>query len=239
MKKAEILERLKGGLIVSCQIETHAPCYHEDMVELMAKSALWGGAAGLRLNGADNIARIRALSDVPIIGLIKVFSKESDVFMTPTMEEVRAVVAAGADIVAVDGTDRSIHGRSGMEIIPMVKEAFPDVLIFADVRDETDALASLRLGADIVAPTFYRFKQDAKSTDVPDWEMFARMCKTCGSKGVVMMEGKVWTPDDAIRAFHYGAHAVIIGSAITRPHLIMRRFYDHVHGFEEERSLLY
>lgn len=239
MEKQKLLESLKGGLIVSCQIEKHAPCYHEDIVELMVKSAIWGGACGLRLNGVDNIKKIRKSTDLPIIGLIKVFSDETEIFMTPTMNEVRSVIEAGADIVAIDGTDRMIQGRKGYDIIPEIKKEFPNTVIFADVRDEEDALASLELGADIVAPTFYRFKKDAKSSDLPDWEMFARMCQVCKDKGIIMMEGKIWTPDDAIRAFHYGAHSVVIGSAITRPHLIMRRFYDHVNGYPEKRSLLY
>lgn len=239
MEKQKLLESLKGGLIVSCQIEKHAPCYHEDIVELMVKSAIWGGACGLRLNGIDNIKKTRKSTDLPIIGLVKVFSDETEIFMTPTMNEVRSVIEAGADIVAIDGTDRMIQGRKGYDIIPEIKKEFPNTVIFADVRDETDALTSLALGADIVAPTFYRFKKDAKSSDLPDWEMFARMCQVCKDKGIVMMEGKIWTPDDAIRAFHYGAHSVVIGSAITRPHLIMRRFYDHVNGYPEKRSLLY
>lgn len=239
MNKSEILASLKGGLIVSCQIEKHAPCYSDEIVELMVKSAIWGGACGLRINGIENIKKIRALTDLPIIGLVKVFSDDTEVFMTPSMKEVQEVLHAGAEIVAIDGTDRLINKEKANLIIPKIKAHFPDAIIFADVRDETDAVESLKLGADIVAPTFYRFKKDAKSADIPDWEMFAKMCHCCKDLGVVMMEGKIWTPDDAIRAFHYGAHSVVIGSAITRPHLIMRRFFDHVNGFEEERSLYY
>lgn len=240
MTKKELLDQLSGGLIVSCQMEKHAPCYSDDIIELMAKAAIWGNAAGLRINGEENIKKIRTITDLPIIGLIKVFSEETEVFMTPTMNEVNAVLAAGADIVAIDGTDRLINGKKAQTIISEIRQNWgEEIVIFADVRDEVDAVASLKLGADMVAPTFYRFKKDAKSTDVPDWEMFARMCEACQGLGAVVMEGKIWTPDDAIRAFHYGAHSVVIGSAITRPHLIMQRFYDHVSGFKEKRSLYY
>lgn len=239
MKKQEIIEHLKGGLIVSCQMEKHAPCYSEDMVELMAKAAVWAGACGLRINGSDNVRKIKSLFDIPVIGLIKIHREDTEVFMTPSMTEVEALIEAGADIIAVDGTDRLIDGRPACSIIPEIREKYPDVLIFADVRDENDALHSLDSGADMVAPTFYRFKKGAKSTDLPDWEMFARMCRECSSKGIVIMEGKIWTPDDAIRALHYGAHAVVVGSAITRPHLTARRFVDHIQGFPEKRSLLY
>lgn len=239
MNRSEVIEKLRNGLIVSCQMEKHAPCFDENIIELMAKSALWGGACALRINGVDNIEKIRKLTDVPIIGLIKVFQEDTEVFMTPTMKEVDEVIKAGADIVAIDGTDRMINGQKANEIIVEIKKKYPEIVMLADVRDEVDALKSLELGADMVAPTFYRFKKDAKSSDLPDWEMFAKMCKLCKGKGLVLMEGKVWTPDDAIRAFHYGAYAVVVGSAITRPHLIARRFYDHINGFEEERSLFY
>jgi N-acylglucosamine-6-phosphate 2-epimerase len=42
----------------------------------------------------------------------------------------------------------------------------------------------------------------------------------------VVLEGRVWTLDDVRRAFELGAHAVVVGSAITRPQLITRRFAD-------------
>ena len=239
MLKEEVIAKLKGGLIVSCQMEKHAPGYSEDSVELLAKSAIWAGACGLRINGIENIKKIRELTDLPIIGLKKVFSDTTEVFMTPTMKEVEEVIQAGADIIAIDGTDRLINGIPAFHIIQEIKEKYPEVLILADVRDEKDALQSLKMGADFVAPTFYRFKPDAKSTDEPDWEMFAKMCRVSDGLGYVLMEGKVWTVDDAIRALYYGAWAVVVGSAITRPHLIAQRFVEHINGFQGERSLFY
>jgi len=239
MSKKEIIESLNKGLIVSCQMETHAPCYSEEMVELLVKAAIWGGAEGLRIEGEENIRRTKKLTDLPIIGLIKIFSDDTEVFMTPTMNEVDKVINAGAQIVAIDGTDRIIDNHKACEIISLIKEKYPEVVIFADVRDEVDAVMSLKLGADMVAPTFYRFKKDAKSTDYADWEMFSRMCNDCQGLGYVVMEGKIWTPEDAMKAFYYGAHAVVVGSAITRPHIITRRFSDHLKGFEKKRDLHY
>ncbi len=238
-KKQAIINQLKHGLIVSCQVKKDDPQYIEGIIPALAKGALWGGAVGLRINEPENIQAVRAITDVPIIGLWKIHRKDTAVFMTPNMEAVDAVIAAGADIVAIDGTDRPIDGVLGHDIIPLIKAKYPDVVIFADVRDDEDAIRSLELGADIVAPTFYRFKPDAKSTDLPDWEMFARMCQRCQGKGLVFMEGKTWTPDDCIRAFHYGAHAVVVGTILTRVHVATRRFVDHIEGFKETRSLFY
>lgn len=237
--KEEIIDFIKGGLIVSCQMEPHAPGYREDSVKSLAEAAIWAGAKGLRINGLNNIMQIRAITDLPIIGLIKVFRNDTEVFMTPTIKEVRDVVEAGADIIAIDGTDRLIDGKKGFSIINEIKGKYPDIIILADVRDEIDAVESFKLGADMVAPTFYRFKKDAKSVDEPDWEMFAKLCRASKDYGPVLMEGKVWTVDDAIKAMYYGAHAVVVGSAITRPHIIAQRFIDHLEGFQEKRGLLY
>lgn len=237
--KNEILTSLAGGLIVSCQILKEDPQYIEGIIPALAKGAIWGGAVGLRINEPENIKAVRAVTDLPIIGLWKIHRHDTEVFMTPNMEAVKAVIEAGADIVAIDGTDRLIDGEKALEIIPKIKQAYPNILIFADVRNDDDAVAALAKGADIVAPTFYRFSKDAKSTDLPDWEMFSRMCGRCASKGAVFMEGKIWTPDDCIRAFHYGAHAVVVGTVLTRAHITTRRFVDHIQGFKEKRSLFY
>ena len=237
--KKDILSDLKGKLIVSCQLHPEDPQWQEGCIVAMVKAALWGGAKGLRIEGIKNITDVRAVTDVPIIGLVKIHRPDTDVFMTPNLSVAEEVIDAGADIVAVDGTDRMIDGNRGCDIIPLLKKEYPNVLIFADCRDEKDALLSLSLGADIVAPTFYRFSKNAKSTDLPDWEMFAQMCRSAKDKGVVMMEGKIWTPEDCIVAFHYGAHSVVVGTAFTRPHITIRRWSDHIEGFTEQRSLFY
>jgi N-acylglucosamine-6-phosphate 2-epimerase len=44
----------------------------------------------------------------------------------------------------------------------------------------------------------------------------------------VIMEGKIWRPEEVSRAFQLGAYAVVVGSAITRPQLITRRFVQAV-----------
>ena len=92
MNRKEITEQIRGGMIVSCQMEKHAPCYSEDMVELMVKAAVWGGACGLRINGIENLRKVRKITDLPIIGLQKVFRDDTAIFMTPNMEIVDEVI---------------------------------------------------------------------------------------------------------------------------------------------------
>lgn len=52
-KKLELLESMKGGLIVSCQTQKDEPIYTPDMVVKMAECARWAGAVGLRLNSPE------------------------------------------------------------------------------------------------------------------------------------------------------------------------------------------
>lgn len=239
MTKQEILSSLRNGLIVSCQVKKEDPQYQDHCIEALAKAAIWGGADGLRINEPQNIAAVRDITELPIIGLKKIFRSDTEVFMTPDMESVEECLRAGADIIAVDGTPRPIDGRKGNAIISEVKRKYPNVLILADVRDEKDAVEALELGADIVAPTFYRFSPNAKTTEAVDWKMVTRLLETCKGKAAVFMEGKIWTPDEAIKALYYGCHAVVVGSAITRPQLITRRFKDTLTGFNKDRSLYY
>jgi N-acylglucosamine-6-phosphate 2-epimerase len=239
-KQRKILDAIKGGLIVSCQAKKSDPIYMPGIVKKMAESAIWGGAVGLRLNTPEDIREVRQMTDLPIIGLWKMESGNSPVFITPTMEAVRAVIEAGADIVAVDATDRyNPSGQKAYEIIPKIKEEFPDTLILADIRNTEEALNALNMGAHLVAPTLYRFNDNPKSTDSPDFEELARIIRACEGKGMVIMEGKIHTPEEAIQSLYLGAHAVVVGSAITRPHLTTLRFTIKINKYRRKMPLKY
>ena len=70
---------------------------------------------------------------------------------------------------------------------------------------------------------YYEFKIDEKISE-NDFELLEKLVKNL--ERPVFLEGRVWSPDDVKRAFEIGAYAVVIGSAITRPHLITRRFVE-------------
>ena len=42
----------------------------------------------------------------------------------------------------------------------------------------------------------------------------------------IILEGRIWSPSQVDKAFELGAHAVVIGSAITRPQLITKKFVN-------------
>ena len=108
MKKKEILESLKGQLIVSCQALPGEPLYVENstIMPLMARAALQAGAKGIRTSGVLDVVEIKKEVKVPVIGLIKRQYEGFSQYITVTMREVDELVEAGSDIIALDCTMR-------------------------------------------------------------------------------------------------------------------------------------
>jgi N-acylglucosamine-6-phosphate 2-epimerase len=229
--KQKVLEKLRGGLIVSCQAEIPEPLAVPEILLALARSAISGGAVGIRANLPVNIEIMHSQLAVPVIGLFKKNYSNSEVFITPTMEEVKAVVAAGADIVAMDATCRSRPEGSRLEdIIVTIKQQW-DVLTMADISTVNEAVEAARLGFDIVATTlsgYTDYTLDLAREGKPDFNLIERAYNEVGSKVPVVAEGRFWDPDDAVRAIHLGAFAVVVGSAITRPQLITTRFVNAI-----------
>lgn len=232
-KKKAILDSMKGGLIVSCQVQSDDPVYSMDFVVKMAKAAQWGGAVGIRANSPDQISEIRKNVKIPIIGLYKIWHDDTDVFITPTLDAAKQVWESGAEIIALDCTAQINHeGRPAYELLPIVKKEIPEAVIFADVSNYEEAKRAVELGADIVGPTLYGYTAETKDIEQPDLREFARMCRDFGNEVCMMMEGHVYTPEDAMKCIYLGAHSVVVGSAITRPHLITKRFVDLLSGYQ-------
>ena len=233
-KKKELLEGLKGGLIVSCQVQKDDPIYTDDMVVKMAEAAAWAGAVGIRANSPEQIRAIKqAVPQLPIIGLWKVWSENSNVFITPTMKEVKGIWEAGAEIIALDCTKQLNHeGKPAWDLLAEAKKEFPDAIFFADVSNYEEARHAIDAGADIVAPTLYGYTEETAHIENPDMREFARMCRDFKDEAYVMMEGHLYTPEDAMKCIFLGAHSVVVGSAITRPHLTAKRFVDLLSGYQ-------
>lgn len=232
--KKQILESFKNGLIVSCQVQHDDPIFLEEMPALMAKAARWGGAVGIRANMPEQIRSIKAAVDLPVIGLYKQWEEGTDVFITPNLDAAQQVWDAGAEIIALDCTNQLIHGRPAWELLPEVKQAIPEAILFADVSNYDEAVHAVELGADIVGPTLYGYTAETRHIEGPDLREFARMCRDLGDEAYIIMEGHIYTPDDAMRCLYLGAHAVVVGSAITRPHYITKRFTDLISGYQND-----
>ena len=217
------LERLRGGLIASCQPVDGGPMDHPRIVAAMAQTAVAGGAAGLRIEGIDNLKATRPLVRVPIIGIIKRDLPGSPVRITVTVEDARALAAAGADIIAYDATPRPRpDGRADIVAAALGGGA----IAMADCATVDDAKAALAEGAGIIGTTLSGYTDEtATGDDRPDFELIRRFR---GLGAFVMAEGRFNTPELAGAAIAAGADAVTVGSALTRLEIVTGWFAEAV-----------
>ena len=221
-----ILESLKGKVIVSSQAMPDEPLYKEECMLAMMASCVNGGAGGLRVAGARDVRNAKKFG-VPVIGLTKPDGLPPNwkeiVYITPGLKEVNALIEAGADIVAFDGTSRPHDDCTLQEIIDTIHKA--DRLAMADISTLEEGLNCAKLGADIISTTLAGYTiESGEPTIGPDYELLKKLVSKLDKP--VILEGRIWEPGEVKKAFELGAHCVVIGSAITRPQLITKRFVE-------------
>ena len=219
----QILDQIKGGLIVSCQALSTEPLYDSYIMSKMAYAASLGGAVGIRANTVVDILAIRERVSLPVIGIIKEVYPDSDVYITPTMKEVDALVEIGCEIIAVDATNRTRPGGvSFEEFFKEVRAKYPDQLFMADTSCFEEGKLALELGFDLLGTTMSGYTPYTKGTPLPDFTLMKRYKEELGA--TVIAEGGIWVPEQLVEAFASGAHAAVVGTAITRPMDITKRF---------------
>lgn len=222
MQKNEIISRIKGTLIVSCQAEEGFPLNTPDHLKAIAETAVLGGAGGIRASGPENIKHMRGVIRVPIIGIYKKKYAGSDVYITPTIEEVDEIIAAGADIIALDATNRPRPGDLSLnQIVGYIRERY-DIPVMADISTHEEGLQADVLGFDLVGTTLSGYTTYSPKQKGPDIDLVRKLAREISAP--VIAEGRIGTPDDVCSVIDAGAYAVVVGSMITRPHLITERF---------------
>jgi N-acylglucosamine-6-phosphate 2-epimerase len=218
----EVIERLRGGLIISCQAPAGSPLDDAYIIGALALTAEQQGAAGVRLNGAGHVAEARRRVSVPVVGLEKVVTPGSDVYITPTFEVARRLAASGADVIALDATPRPRpHGETAAELIRRMKEEL-SCPVMADVDTFDAGLRAADWGADIVATTLCGYTAESKGERLPALDLVSRLAARLSVP--VVSEGGVASPEDVRRAFDGGAFAVVVGTAITGVAQLAARF---------------
>ncbi|MEM4476327.1 MAG: N-acetylmannosamine-6-phosphate 2-epimerase [Desulfurococcaceae archaeon] len=221
-KLEDFLKRTERGLIVSIQAFKGEPFYGVSYARAFARAAKIGGAVGIRTNGVSYIRAIKETVDLPIIGIYKKLYRGFEVYITPTDKEARKVVLAGADIVGIDATLRKRPSGTSLEkLIKYIKYEL-NTPVLADVSTIDEAIQAWKYGADIVATTLSGYTEYTKhKLNGPDFELIECIAKNINAP--VIAEGRFWTHEEFRKALELGAHAVVIGTAITRPHLIVRK----------------
>lgn len=216
--------QLSRGLIVSCQAEEGSPFNAPEFIVAFATAAELGGAVGVRVRGIENVRAVRQAISLPIIGITKGTFPNGNVLITPTLDDAQALVEAGADVVALDATDRlRPSGMSGTGMIRKAKEVL-SVPVMADISTFTEGIDAANAGADYVGTTLSGYTPGTrqKNMEQPDLQLVQELAAML--PGQVIAEGRIWTPEQAAAAMEAGAFAVVVGTAITRPVDIVRRF---------------
>jgi N-acylglucosamine-6-phosphate 2-epimerase len=215
----------RRSIVVSCQAREDNPLHGPVFMAAMARAAEQGGANCIRANGAADIAAIRAATALPIIGILKRETPGYPVYITPGFADADGIAGAGADIIAVDATPRRRDGEPFGDIVRMIHDRLGKP-VMADVSTLAEGVTAAAAGADLVATTLagYTAETAAGRADGPDFQLLEELI---GAIDVpVVAEGRFWTPEQVREAFRLGAHAVVIGTAITNPMAITRRFVD-------------
>ena len=227
-----MMNLLPRGLIVSCQAAEGEPLFGASIMAAMARAAEEGGAIAIRANSPADIAAIRQAVRLPIIGLWKIHAPPSEVYITPDRAAAEAIARAGCDVIAVDATPRPRAGGQRLDdLIPFIR----DVLgrpVMADCSCLEDALLAESLGADYIATTLAGYTAHGRLLTVgPDLDFIGELAGRIHKP--IIAEGRFHLPSQVAQAFALGAHAVCVGSAITRPQDITRRFVSE--GYRHSR----
>ncbi|GAA0795610.1 N-acetylmannosamine-6-phosphate 2-epimerase [Clostridium sp. AF19-22AC] len=221
----KILDAVRGGLIVSCQALEDEPLHSSFIMQRMAVAAMQGGAAGIRANTVEDIVQIKEVVDLPVIGIIKKVYGDSDVFITPTMKEIDQLMVIRPEIVALDGTDRRRPGNISLEdFFKEVREKYKDQLFMADCSTLEEGVRAAELGFDLIGTTLRGYTEYTKDVRLPDLEMMRTLVEKVEKP--VIAEGGIWTPRQLKAALDTGVLAAVVGTAITRPMEITKKFVE-------------
>ncbi|HEY9889928.1 MAG TPA: N-acetylmannosamine-6-phosphate 2-epimerase [Candidatus Obscuribacterales bacterium] len=222
MDIAQGLEKLQGGLVVSCQAPATSPLHEPAVIAAMAQAAVMQGGVGVRIDSPAHIAAVRQRIAAPIIGLWKQVIPGSEVYITPQFHHAQAVAAAGADIVAVDATARP---RPGGETLADLVQRIHDELqkpVMADIDTLAAAEAAIAAGADLVGTTLYGYTRETQTLQPPGFQLLSDVVAQCAVP--CLCEGGIATPAAARQALDLGAYAVVVGTAITGIDILVQQY---------------
>jgi putative N-acetylmannosamine-6-phosphate epimerase len=222
-----IAEAFHRRLIVSCQAREGEPFRDPASMARFAASAVAGGAAAIRARGADDIRAIRKTVDVPILGICKQMQNDGKLLITASFECAQELVAAGADMIALDVTRRG-REYGAVDRLRRIRREL-GVPILADIATVDEALTAAEAGADFVLSTMRGYTDETLGVEGFDLAFIKALVEQ--SPAPVIAEGRIETPAQANAALAAGAYAVVVGSAITRPITITRRFADAIASF--------
>ncbi len=229
MDKKVLFDKIRGQMIISCQAVKGEPLYVEEksVMYLMARAAKMAGTPAIRTSSVRDVIAIKEETGLPVIGLVKIQYPGYEGYITPTMKEVDELVEAGSDVVALDCTlRRRGDGKTVNQFIEEIRSKYPDIVLMADISNYEEGINAWKCGVDIVGTTMSGYTDYTPKLDQPDYELMGRLAKDLDIP--VIGEGKIHTPEEAVKALDTGVWAIVVGGAITRPLEIAGRFMEAI-----------
>lgn len=224
-----IMENIRGGLVVSCQALKDEPLHSSFIMSKMAKAAEMGGASGIRANSKKDILAIKKETSLPTIGIVKRDYPDSSVYITATMIEIDELMETGCEMIALDATRQSRPGGQTLaEFVDAIRRKYGDIPLMADTSTLEEARMAEKMGFDVVSTTLVGYTDNTRGQDIfkKDHALLKRYLSQISVP--VIAEGGVNTPEKMKACLDLGVHAVVVGSAITRPQLITQSFVDAI-----------
>jgi N-acylglucosamine-6-phosphate 2-epimerase len=215
--------KIQNGLIVSCQAPSNSPLAKSEIIAAFAETAEQNGAVGVRIDSPEHILAVKQAVKLPILGIWKIVTDSSDVYITPTFNAAKGIAAAGADVIAIDATLRQRpDGEILGEIVRRIKEEL-QLPVMADVSTLEEGLNAVETaGVDFVGTTLSGYTNGTRHLVKPDFELVEKLAERL--KVPVICEGRLRSPDDVRKAFDCGAFTVVIGGAITGIDQLIQQF---------------
>ena len=221
----EKIASLKGKLIVSCQALPNEPLHSSFIMGRMALAAQQGGASGIRANTKEDIAEIQQNVNLPIIGIVKRDYEDSVIYITPTMKEIDELMEVKPEIIAMDATISTRPGGKTLDdFFHEAKAKYPHQLFMADCSTVAEAVHADELGFDFIGTTMVGYTEQSKNDKInaDDFAILREIISKVKHK--VIAEGNIDTPEKLKRVIELGAYCAVVGSIITRPQLITKKF---------------
>jgi N-acylglucosamine-6-phosphate 2-epimerase len=227
-KIANLKSQIAGGLIVSCQAAQNSPLAKAEIIAAFAQTAENNGAAAVRIDSPENIKAVKSAVNIPVFGIYKVVTEDSEVYITPTFETAGQIAAAGADIIALDAT---LRRRPNLESLPEIVAAIHTKLnlpVMADVATLEEGLYAAEINCDFISTTLSGYTEETKHISEPDFELVKQLAARLNIP--IICEGRLRSPQDVARAFECGAYATVVGNAITGIDNLVKQFAEAAQG---------
>lgn len=224
-----MLNKVNGGLIVSCQALPNEPLHSSFIMSKMALAAKQGGAKGIRANSKVDIIAIKKEVDLPVIGIVKRDYDNSSVFITATFKEIDELLDSGCEMIAMDATNRPRPDNIPLgDLVNYAREKNPSIQLMADIATLEDAIQSEKLGFDCISTTLHGYTEETSGSKLydNDFDFLKQVLQQVNIP--VIAEGNVMTPDMYKRCMDLGAHSSVVGGAITRPKDITQLFVNQL-----------